>query len=92
LPHINGCKRGADEKTKKKKGEKRDASTKKVHGKRNVGGLERHLEIVPGPERRLTVTTTATDVEDFNTSIVRSRSLILESKTMHRYLIRGITL
>jgi hypothetical protein len=31
-------------------------------GKRVVGGLERHLEIVPGLERRLAVTTTATDV------------------------------
>jgi hypothetical protein len=31
-------------------------------GKRVVGGLERHLEIDPGLERRLAVTTTATDV------------------------------
>jgi len=31
-------------------------------GKRVVGGLERHLEIVPGLERRLAATTTATDV------------------------------
>lgn len=61
LPHVNECKRGEVAKIKE---EQREINVSRLESsrKRVVGGLERHLEIVPGPECRLTVTTTATDV------------------------------